>query len=1152
MKKAETTNVFTDGLIMDLNPIVTPNNVISNALNATLITMNGNENSLQNDMGNGRVETAYLPEGYVPLGTTELGGIIYIVSYNPLNNHCQIGSFPSPERNISSSEMQVPEVSITNSYFQVSEEEEKDYGKIKNVFLKVKLLSNSELNTSKLNPGDKYVIYSTNSGISNNKDRITDVGNTSCQFDTLPRNLTIHVISIGDDGKITYLDDSLKWTGENDSPEYFYIRECQQKEGEDISSSINTDIDSYRTLVSSAYNIFNSKTPGELALLLELEVITSFSVTWDADVADIEEVSYNKSARISFYLNYTSEHPYQSETQTGVNLQYAILTDSTIADGSELGVPVEKGSYCTIDQEQIKNRKNDGTDPDITVVVGNFKYDSKKTLSNYVWNYEVTPAMSFGYLEYLSVRGSINFQEIGSGKIEIDEWKYFIQDNNFYLNWGLSAYPEKNKKIEKVVFTFIPFDKVSKTSVITDNKTVPSSNYPQYIVSDKNSYSGYFQELIDFGENSKVKNGTIIPDYLYLVDICIYYGDQNNMEYRHNYKWLYTTKQWNDKFNEESITDFSELTLNDVLTFSANMQTQDYIDEFTTIYNSQNLLPRTIKDTYVEGTMGAQITTVNYSSSPLEFTNNNCINAVLVPLCTSYPKLFEFGKTTDDTYEINIVSTSITHDELTPTSDRASTFADEVISFVSDQKDSSQLSQNLAQTIYEISNNGILSEDVNQKAVDQFSAVLSNQNDASFSLIIKGAIFSRINAELITKLVTVGQEIRPLLYYADEYPSVGLASSDSFSDYFIETHRDLGGGKPFAFRFRTSTGNYDHESTKEEWNPTDSFDYQNWWDVPPYVDYLNSWMMEANGFIQCMRWDGGESTQYGNTNIQGMYGLWVRTSENRYIPINHFSTAQSNLAKIVAMKYLSMYYVNVHPEPRTLAVVDSINYLTSYTETWNIEIAPKLWINNILSNIKLLSSTGSTNSRTLSELNDICDGINEDGGKEFINLSNITFSIEDKALVFPNTTIKHTFNINNSELYNKYEQAKSTTIPAIGMPSTSEKWFECSPKTQNYIYVYNKELKDFQQLTNHTAKLLYNGGTISSEEVEELERDRLFIENPTYCATQNMIYSGIEYLDGQVQLSEKILLQSKQVMKFETNATGTPTSTIANNSSYTI
>jgi hypothetical protein len=37
-------------------------------------------------MGNGRVETAMLPEGYIPLGTCSHGGFIYIVSYNPFKN----------------------------------------------------------------------------------------------------------------------------------------------------------------------------------------------------------------------------------------------------------------------------------------------------------------------------------------------------------------------------------------------------------------------------------------------------------------------------------------------------------------------------------------------------------------------------------------------------------------------------------------------------------------------------------------------------------------------------------------------------------------------------------------------------------------------------------------------------------------------------------------------------------------------------------------------------------------------------------------------------------------------------------------------------------------------------------------------------------
>ena len=66
--KQEATNTFGDGMIMDLNPLTTPNNVLTSALNATMVTYNGNEFVLQNDMGNGRVETAYLPSGYVPVG----------------------------------------------------------------------------------------------------------------------------------------------------------------------------------------------------------------------------------------------------------------------------------------------------------------------------------------------------------------------------------------------------------------------------------------------------------------------------------------------------------------------------------------------------------------------------------------------------------------------------------------------------------------------------------------------------------------------------------------------------------------------------------------------------------------------------------------------------------------------------------------------------------------------------------------------------------------------------------------------------------------------------------------------------------------------------------------------------------------------------
>ena len=47
----QTVNQFTKGLQMDTNPMIQGSDTLTDALNATLVTMNGNEVILQNDMG---------------------------------------------------------------------------------------------------------------------------------------------------------------------------------------------------------------------------------------------------------------------------------------------------------------------------------------------------------------------------------------------------------------------------------------------------------------------------------------------------------------------------------------------------------------------------------------------------------------------------------------------------------------------------------------------------------------------------------------------------------------------------------------------------------------------------------------------------------------------------------------------------------------------------------------------------------------------------------------------------------------------------------------------------------------------------------------------------------------------------------------------
>ena len=272
IKKA--TNRWTKGLVMDFSPENTRNEVLTHALNATLLTFNGNEMSLQNDMGNARVETAYLPEGYIPVGTCEYGGIIYIVSYNPLEDKSQIGCFPSPERNISSDELgESTKTSITFSDFQKTNSKGELTGELKNVS-KYVLLKND-----KLNPGDKFIIYA-NESISDEQLVGLEKFNGS-KFEPASSNpiLALNIVSIEDSGKITYLNsDVINYEYEYNNNTYRY-----HILGKSVTGSDNTlstpDLDAYRNVLSSGYSVFKSKTSGKLAILAELIAIDSYSVT---------------------------------------------------------------------------------------------------------------------------------------------------------------------------------------------------------------------------------------------------------------------------------------------------------------------------------------------------------------------------------------------------------------------------------------------------------------------------------------------------------------------------------------------------------------------------------------------------------------------------------------------------------------------------------------------------------------------------------------------------------------------------------------------------------------------------------------------------------------------------------------------------------
>lgn len=96
-------NTFSDGLNMDLHPLTTPNTILTDCVNGTMITYNDNEFVLQNERGNNKIKIGdndhvKLSEGFIPVGMKEHNGILYIVSHNPQTKQSEIGTFPSPNK----------------------------------------------------------------------------------------------------------------------------------------------------------------------------------------------------------------------------------------------------------------------------------------------------------------------------------------------------------------------------------------------------------------------------------------------------------------------------------------------------------------------------------------------------------------------------------------------------------------------------------------------------------------------------------------------------------------------------------------------------------------------------------------------------------------------------------------------------------------------------------------------------------------------------------------------------------------------------------------------------------------------------------------------------------------------------------------------
>lgn len=557
MKKNVTTNTFNKGITMDLNPLVTPNNVLTNCLNGTLITYNGNEHALQNDMGNGRVETAYLPEGFVPLGTAELGGIIYIVSYNPLKNKCQIGSFPSPERNISSDEISNIVQSLDNQDFTW---DSKTGAKV--YYLKKDL--DSEL---KFNPGDKFIVYGHDIDKNYSKFYNNEKYNSTYFTDALNQTIKIDIGTVTDTGKLVIFSNLKQYTTTQGNKYHIYEYEGSSQ------GTKKPDLDEYRSLVSQPYNIFSSKVSGKLVIIVELIQCNTFDIEISHKFTEINNYKYY-TPNITF--NFGGEYPY---IPYGVkcNLSVNNVSEEFFIDVTEFvktTIDVDNQNYSVLIQSLIDRSSK------IKDIINTIDFSKKNRNTGYILNYTFTPCMNWGALTYLAVSGAIDLDKLGTGYIGLTTWRYYKQKSES-LTWGLEVYEEEGYSVTNVSMDFIRLIDKSTKEVTT------------YTINKKSSYHGIFYDILPLDQEYFRFSNPLVSNTLYLVKIKVTYQKLNENstikvtpEERFFYRWMYTSEVFNAYYVTTS--DFIKLKLALNPKFKVDYSTNDSNTQQALIYGIIN------------------------------------------------------------------------------------------------------------------------------------------------------------------------------------------------------------------------------------------------------------------------------------------------------------------------------------------------------------------------------------------------------------------------------------------------------------------------------------------------------------------------------------------------------------------------------------
>lgn len=600
-------NQFNKCLQMDTHPMIQGNDTLSDALNATFVTMNGNEVILQNDMGNRKIDNAYLPEGYEPVGIKEYGGIIYIAAYNPLTNHSQIGSFPSPERRISKNDDPNLGGTLELNYGDVEYNCTFKFKKNPELYDIKCLIEDTVLipltSDTSLHAGDKFIVYTNNAG--NSFQDVTNYNNfiEKNQKEEIinkvisPKNkqYTLSLGILNSQNEFVDITNSLvRWDKEGNLIDTsklteiqkfnigYFIRESKDPEKDPENNTINTIKDQVLNEErNNAYQLMNANTysyklVGPLYIQARLNHIQNFSYNISGKYDDDEGnanifiegiITYNCPDGLSFgeadaisdstYIKYLNG---KLKKFIGFDFWWKKEKDKD----AERVIPIksENPSYSETKYDPSTNlytvkltKEYQFTPKDLT------RDGSKITQIDYVLGVcaindevdefsskETNSHKNFYYLSGLSSKGTIDLTKFGSGEIFLNSWRFIneYENNKGTIKFGVNSYPKPGEMFSDLRLKFTNVadpDNIYYKDVLLQNQEIVNVSW--------------IDDINNENEKDKLwKNALYKVNFIY--NVINTSGEENIIKSKNNvlgaFEFYLTTDLFNDCYDK--ILDF--------------------------------------------------------------------------------------------------------------------------------------------------------------------------------------------------------------------------------------------------------------------------------------------------------------------------------------------------------------------------------------------------------------------------------------------------------------------------------------------------------------------------------------------------------------------------------------------------------------------